>query len=221
MKKILAIVMAVAMVMALSVTCFAATYDVELSLDNLGYYGATESTNVTAVDGGLNSSEEALSVLLPVEVAYGETVTVTIKGSSDGAFRVWLLNGANTDSAIWNSVDAEGFSGGDFEFTISLEMNDNDGHGDTVANALMFKGIAYGTNLDNFTITSVTLVTDGEEVVAESSDDATEETAEASEETAEATEETTATTTNADTGVVLAVLPMAVAAAAVVASKRR
>ncbi|MCD7771686.1 MAG: hypothetical protein LUH23_06340 [Oscillospiraceae bacterium] len=229
MKKILAIVMAVAMVMALSVTAFAATYDVELSLDNLGYYGATESTNVTVVDGGLNSSEEALSVLLPVEVAYGETVTVTIKGSSDGAFRVWLLNGANTDSAIWNSVDAENFSGGDFEFTISLEMNDNDGHGDTVANALMFKGISYGTNLDNFTITSVTLVTDGDEVAAETTDDAdaTEETSdESSEEVAdtsstETSSTETTTSTNADTGVVLALLPMAVAAAAVVVSKRK
>ncbi|MCD7823858.1 MAG: hypothetical protein LUG86_07580 [Oscillospiraceae bacterium] len=219
MKKILAMVMAVAMVMALSVTAFAATYEVELSLDNLGYYGATESTNVSAVDGGLNSSEEALSVLLPVEVAYGDTVTVTIKGSSDGGFRVWLLNGANTDSAIWLSSD-QGFSGGDFEYTIELTMNDNDGHGDSVANALMFKGISYGTNLDNFTITSVTLVTDGEAVATTDDANEAEETAEASEGTTEAAEETT-TSTNADTGVVLAVLPMAVAAAAVVASKRR
>ncbi|MCD8108121.1 MAG: hypothetical protein LUE20_09195 [Oscillospiraceae bacterium] len=220
MKKILAIVMAVAMVMALSVTSFAATYDVELSLDNLGYYGATESTNVTAVDGGLNSSEEALSVLLPVEVAYGETVTVTIKGSSDGGFRVWLLNGANTDSEIWLSSD-QGFEGGDFEYTITLEMNDHDGHGDTVANALMFKGISYGTNLDNFTITSVTLVTEGEAVATtDDADEASEEVADSADSTDTASAETT-TSTNADTGVILAVLPMAVAAAAVVASKRR
>ncbi|MCD7785227.1 MAG: hypothetical protein LUH18_06560, partial [Oscillospiraceae bacterium] len=210
------------MVMALSVTSFAATYDVELSLDNLGYYGATESTNVTVVDGGLNSSEEALSVLLPVEVAYGETVTVTIKGNSDGDFRVWLLNGANTDSAIWLSTD-QGFAGGDFEYTIELTMNDNDGHGDTVANALMFKGISYGTYLDNFTITSVTLVTDGEATTEtateETSEESSEEVADTSSTETSSTE--TTTSTNADTGVVLALLPMAVAAAAVVVSKRK
>ncbi|MCD7889510.1 MAG: acid shock protein [Oscillospiraceae bacterium] len=215
MKKILAIVMAVAMVMALSVTAFAAETEIALTTDNLGYYN-----DATEVDGGLNSSGEQFVVSLPEVVEKGETITIHIKGTSDGDFRVWLVNGANTDSDLWLSTE-NGFAGGEFDYTIDLTMNDHDGNGDTSSDGINFKGIAYGTNLDNFTLTYLAIVTDGEEVVAESSDDATEETAEASEETAEATEETTATTTNADTGVVLAVLPMAVAAAAVVASKRR
>ena len=219
MKKILAIVMAVAMVMALSVTAFAAETEIALTTDNLGYYN-----DATEVDGGLNSSGEQFVVNLPEVVEKGETITIHIKGTSDGDFRVWLVNGANTDSDLWLSTD-NGFAGGEFDYTIELTMNDHDGNGDTSSDGINFKGIAYGTNLDNFTLTYLAIVTDGEEVVADT-DDAADE-AEASDESADTTDSTdtasteTATTTNADTGVVLAVLPMAVAAAAVVASKRR
>ncbi|MCD7803760.1 MAG: hypothetical protein LUH03_01185 [Oscillospiraceae bacterium] len=216
MKKILAIVMAVAMVMALSVTGFAAETEITLTSDNLGYY-----TDATEVDGGLNSSGEQFTVNLPETLEIGTTVTIHIKGTSDGDFRVWLVDNATTASEQKYSTTDFGLSGGDFDLTFDLTVQNWNSEGATCATAVDFKGIAYGTNLDNFTLTYLAIVTDGEEVVAESSDDATEETAEASEETAEATEETTATTTNADTGVVLAVLPMAVAAAAVVASKRR
>ncbi|MCD7846801.1 MAG: hypothetical protein LUG49_02040 [Oscillospiraceae bacterium] len=221
MKKILAIVMAVAMVMALSVTAFAAELEATLSLDNLGYYGGTDNTGVTEVDGGLNCSGAQFDVMLPVTVEVGETVTIHIKGSSDGDFRVWLIDSANTASNQVYSTTDLGLSGGEFDTYVTLTCSDYDSKGVTSASAISFKGIAYGTNLDNFTITYIGVVTDGEEVAETTDDaDATEETADASEETTEAAE-TTTTTTNADTGVVLAVLPMAVAAAAVVASKRR
>ncbi len=221
MKKILAIVMAVAMVMALSVTSFAAETEATLSLDNLGYYGGTENTGVTEVDGGLNCSGAQFDVNLPVTVEAGETITVHIKGTSDGDFRVWLIEGAATASNQVYSTDL-GFTGGEFDYTFDLTFEDHDSNGITSASAISFKGIAYGTNLDNFTITYVAVVTDGEEAVAstDDADEASEEVADSADSTDASSTETT-TSTNANTGVVLAVLPMAVAAAAVVASKKR
>ncbi|MCD8345615.1 MAG: acid shock protein [Oscillospiraceae bacterium] len=225
MKKILAIVMAVAMVMALSVTAFAAETEIALTSDNLGYY-----TDATEVDGGLNSSGEQFTVNLPETLEIGTTITLHIKGSSDGDFRVWLVDNATTASEQIYSTTDLGLSGGDFDVTIDLTIQNWNSEGATCATAVDFKGISYGTNLDNFTVTYLAIVTDGEEVAAETAEETeeasetaeeTEEASEAAEETAEAAAEETTTTANADTGVVLAVLPMAVAAAAVVVSKRR
>lgn len=215
MKKILAIVMAVAMVMALSVTAFAAETEIALTSDNLGYY-----TDATEVDGGLNSSGEQFTVNLPETLEIGTTITLHIKGSSDGDFRVWLVDNATTASEQIYSTTDLGLSGGDFDVTIDLTIQNWNSEGATCATAVDFKGISYGTNLDNFTVTYLAIVTDGEEVAAETAEE-TEEASETAEETAEAAAEETTTTANADTGVVLAVLPMAVAAAAVVVSKRR
>ncbi|MCC8131773.1 MAG: hypothetical protein LIO72_08565 [Ruminococcus sp.] len=212
MKKILAIVMSVVMVMALSVTAFAAETEVALTLDNIGYCGTSEyADSVTEVDGGLNTSAVAISILLPESVEFGDSITIHTKGTSEGAFRIWLSNEeGHTDSEPWISSSRESFDGGEFDFTITLKMNDNDGNLDDYSDQIIFKGIDYQTPLENLTITYLAIVTEGEEeeVVAETTDDA------------DAAEETT-TTANADTGVVLAVLPMAVAAAAVVVSKRR
>ncbi len=220
MKKILAIVMAVAMVMALSVTAFAAETEIEVSTDNFGYHA-----NATAVDGGLNSSESEFTLNLLESLEIGDTITLHFKGTSDGDFRVWLVDGAVTASEQWYS-NQNGFSGGEFDFEYTFTVQNWNDEGATGATGVDFKGIAYGTNLDNFTLTYLAVVTDGEEVAAETTDDA-DATEETSEEVADTTDSTdtssteTTTSTNADTGVVLAVLPMAVAATAVVASKRR
>ncbi len=216
MKKILAIVMAVAMVMALSVTALAAETEIEVSTDNLGYYA-----NATAVDGGLNSSQDQFTLNLPETLEIGDTITIHIKGSSDGDFRVWLVDTATTASEQWYSTD-NGFAGGEFDCEITLTVQNWNSEGATCADGVCFKGISYGTNLDNFTLTYLAIVTDGEEVVAstDDADDASEEVADSADSTDASSTETT-TSTNANTGVVLAVLPMAVAAAAVVASKKR
>ncbi|MCD8005677.1 MAG: acid shock protein [Oscillospiraceae bacterium] len=218
MKKILAIVMAVAMVMALSVTAFAAETEIALTSDNLGYH-----TDATEANGGLNSSGEQFVVNLPETLEIGTTVTLHIKGSSDGDFRVWLVDGATTASNQVYSTTDLGLSGGDFDVTVELTVQNWNDEGATCATGVDFKGISYGTNLDNFTVTYLAIVTDGEETVAstddaDASDDASEEVADTS---STETSSTETTTTNANTGVALAVLPMAVAAAAVVASKRR
>ncbi len=91
------------------------------------------------------------------EVKMGENVRVTVKGSSVGEFRMWLVaSGQATASNIMTSSEL-GFFGGDFEFTFILTAEDHDGKGITAANGFCFKGPTWNTNLDQLTVKSVEL----------------------------------------------------------------
>ena len=201
------------MVMALSVSVCATTVDLANTF---------VGTTVTG------SSDEQIGINFPEGCEYqiGEKVTVHFVGSSTGDFRVWLANGITTMSPepLFKASE-NGFTTGEFDFTVELEVADKDGNGQTIANGIIFKGPSWGVNLDNFTLTSVEIV-DGKEAApaAETTEPAAETTepaAETTEPAAETTEPAAETTEPADTGIVLAVLPMAIAAAAVVVSKRK
>ncbi len=89
------------------------------------------------------------------KVMLGGTVTVTIKGSSAGNFRVWLLtDGEGTFSNQFKSADL-GFNGGDFKYTFKLTAADVDANGEICANAIAFKSPSWDSQLNKLLIESV------------------------------------------------------------------
>ncbi len=218
MKKVLSILVAAILVMSMAVTAFAA--EVVISADAWDADCGASPADTTFADGSFTSNDPIVCLNIPGEVALGETVTVTIKGTSVGDFRVWLLAGGQvTASEIWKASE-NGFTTGDFEYTFELTCFDKDSKGVTLADAIAFKGPSYGVNLDGLTVTSIVIDYPGEEAVEETP--VVEETP-AVEEPVEDTpvEETPVETKPADTGLALAVVPMIVAAAAVALSKKR
>ncbi len=209
MKKVLSIALAMIMVLALSV-CVCAT-----PVDTANTFAGTTVTG---------SNDELIGINFPegCEYAIGEKVTVHFVGTSDGDFRVWLANGQSTMSPepLFKASE-NGFTTGAFDFTIELEVGDKDGVGQTIANGIIFKGPSYGTPLSNFTLTSVEIV-DGKDAAPAADEPAADApTDEAPAADAPAADAPAADAAPADTGIVLAVLPMAIAAAAVVVSKRK
>ena len=225
MKKIFAIAVAVMMVMALTVSAFAADID----LTKQRYWD--ESGDVT-----VGVSTALVAIDLPFEVKVGETVTVHVVGSSDADFRVWLSDIAQTtlgEDGNGNLVfaSANGFTSGGFDLTFDVECVDRDGKGVDTATCILFKGSAPGTNLSNFKITSLTVSKEGEDAAAPAETEAAEtEAAEPETTEAETTEpetvETSAETTTEETasapstGLALAVVPAVVALAAAVVTKK-
>ncbi len=89
------------------------------------------------------------------QVNMGKTVTVTVKGSSVGNFRMWLLApGQATASNIVSASDL-GFTSGKFELTFTLTAEDHDGRGIGCGDAVCFKGPSWNTPLDQLLIESV------------------------------------------------------------------
>ena len=116
MKKVLSIALAMIMVLALSVSVCAT---------------AVDTANIFAGTTVTGSSDEQIGINFPEGCEYqiGDVVKVHFVGSSDGDFRVWLANNITTMSPepLFKASEAEGFTGGDFDFTIELEVGDKDG----------------------------------------------------------------------------------------------
>ncbi len=199
MKKVLSILVAAMLVMAMAVTAFA---DADLA-----------STYVNHIDSGL----DVATVDLPADVVEGETVTLKIKGTADANFRVYLGNGVypsrESDIVTVEVVD------GAFETEVVLVASLAEGSSKGVANNVVIKGASYGLPVPEIAWEYVTLV--GADAAVEETP-VVEETP-AVEEPVEDTpvEETPVETKPADTGLALAVVPMIVAAAAVALSKKR
>lgn len=168
MKKIFAIMLAFALMLALSVTAFAAE-EVEIPLDagHVGKSSAGGAETVTIADNTITGNEIALfDLILPEKVALGETVVVHIKGSTDGDFRVWLLAEGESDekgceitfSNQWKGSENGLEAPSEFEKYIELTASDFDGQGMTAADRLAFKGPSFGTNLANLKLTYVSVM---------------------------------------------------------------
>ena len=170
MKKALSLVLALVLVVFGSSVAFAE--EIDISGDNLGRgaglvdYGLTVKRNddgtVTAID------TESISWYLPEPVAAGETVTVHVKGTSDGDFRMWLINmNEGTNSDIYK-MSEHGFTSGEFDQTFTLTATDE-------ATEFFVKGYVYGENLKNVNITYLDVTKGGEapaeEVVEDVADD--------------------------------------------------
>ncbi|MBQ8622873.1 MAG: hypothetical protein IJ424_00620 [Oscillospiraceae bacterium] len=133
------------------------TYTVPLTTANWDYdSGMDESIVKYNADGSVFiESGSIVGWSIPKQVEIGKTVTVTVKGSSVGGFRMWLLSpGQATSSNIVYASDL-GFVSGDFEYTFTLTCEDRDNKGITYADAICFKASAWNTQLEQLLIESV------------------------------------------------------------------
>ena len=93
--------------------------------------------------GTISNSSESLQ-LLPLDrtLNAGDTVVLHFTGTSNGSFRYWLSQGANTSCSVQPTIS-------DSEFDVFVEVQVTaDG-----ANNVQFKGPTYDTNLDGLNIT--------------------------------------------------------------------
>lgn len=171
LKKLLAVIMALAMAMSLCVNVFAADEtEIPLDADHVGQSSAGGVDVLTIENGSITASTDAaiplFSLLLPEEVPIGETVTIHIKGTSNGDFRVWLLgNTYSGDKGVeatfsnqWKASENGFTAPGEFEKYITLTAEDFDAQGGTVGDRVAFKGPSYGVNLDNLQLTYVGVI---------------------------------------------------------------
>lgn len=209
MKKLFAILVAAMLVMAMSVTAFAATASLDIEA-------------AKAAQAEVASIPFALPEGLTLET--GDVVTVYIKGTAtNDAVRIYFTdnvdNGRVCDAITIEVVD------GVFEATVEISIDTTGAiQGTAAPTVLLLKGPTYGVNLTEVAVEALEITSDkiagaAEEAPADEVVEEVVEEAPAEEETeAPAVEETTEP---ADTGLALAVVPMLVAAVAVVASKRR
>lgn len=171
LKKLLAVIMALAMAMSLCVNVFAADEtEIPLDADHVGQSSAGGVDVLTIENGSITASTDSaiplFSLLLPEEVPIGETVTIHIKGTSNGDFRVWLLgNTYSGDKGVeatfsnqWKASENGFTAPGEFEKYITLIAEDFDAQGGTVGDRVAFKGPSYGVNLDNLQLTYVGVI---------------------------------------------------------------
>lgn len=201
MKKILSIALAMIMVMALSVNVFA-----DIDLTGEATYPANANIVINIPEG--------------VDVSNGATVTLNVKGTSDNtALRFYLTepgdNGRVTEVATVEVVD------GAFEATLEMVIDSTGAiQGTADPTVIMIKGPDCATPPANTTLEVLSVVgVDAAPAADEPAADAPADEAPAAD--APAADAPAADETPADTGIVLAVLPMAIAAAAVVVSKRK
>ena len=155
LKKIISVLTAVVMVLALSATAFADDImtPIPLTQDNQGSFG----TDTTYTETGFSVADgQQASFKLPQSYAIGETLLVHIKGSAESNFRIFLVkNGWDRASNIVTLSDdgvVPGYTGGEFDIYITFVVEDAESKGVDVANEINFKGPTYDTNLVNLSV---------------------------------------------------------------------
>lgn len=168
MKRFLAIILAITL--AFSMTVFVHAEDeVEIPLDADHLTGSPDyfapADALTFGDGTVTADQvEIIAFALPRNVVVGQTVTVHIKGTSVGDFRVWLIGAdvtANkgdhaTFSNMWKASE-NGFTTGEFDFEVVLTAVDAEPIGGTEANKVCFKAPASHGILDNLIVTYLSI----------------------------------------------------------------
>ncbi len=191
MKKIFALVLVLSLIVFGSSMAFAA--EVSLAEENLGR-GAGDSTVVVNADGSVTTKTSNISFYLADPVQAGETVTVHIKGSSDGDFRVWLIDVQEVTNSDIYQISTEGFTSGEFDKTFNLTAT-------AEATEIFFKAPSWDATLNNLTITELSITPAGEAAnEADAADEADEVVSTA--DTAEKAEDKASTTSSPKTGVV-------------------
>ncbi len=206
MKKILSIALAMIMVMALSVNVFA-----DIDLTGEATYPAN-ATIIIPIPEGVNATN-------------GQTITISAKGTSDNnAVRIYLSNSGDSNGRTTEICTLEVVDGA-FEGSFDFVIDSTGGIEGTVdPTSIIVKGPDWQTPLANTTLEVLSIV--GVDAPAAETPAADDTTAPAADDTTAPADEapaadTAETSEPADTGIVLAVLPMAIAAAAVVVSKRK
>ena len=114
--------------------------------EDVEYDAATQSIHAKDI--------ELFKIKLDYEIPKGKTASVKIKGKANGTvgFRSWLVDsGAATMSNQWSTADEKFTAPGEFEFEYDLTATNTAGY-------ILFKGIQWGTNIDDLTLTSVEIV---------------------------------------------------------------
>ena len=159
MKRILALVLAMALALTVAMPVFAADEtQIPLDADHLDLITAEEAV---IADGSITVNEiNQFAFLLPEVVPIDGTVVIHIKGSSDSDFRAWLLGAGSSEekgsaatfSNQWRATENGFTAPGEFEKYIELIAEDFDAQGFTEANRVNFKAPSYDSNLENFTL---------------------------------------------------------------------
>lgn len=234
MKKLLAVILALALCICSAINVFAAEActDIPMTADNIGATFESLKDVVTFTETGFNAKDiEMITFKLDKEVPMNDTVVVRIKGSSTADFRVWLIGeGVATASNQCKVSNDFGFTSGEFDYTIVLTATDYDSRSITVANEIAVKGPAYGTNLEDITVDYLGIfygtLDEYNAALAQAEAAPTEEpAADAPADDAPASEAPAAAPaadeTPAETGVVLALVPVIASLAAVVFTKKK
>ena len=155
MKKFVCIILSLVMMSSLFAVDI---YAEETHSVNISASAQVEGQGIVYNSDGSAFVESTSIIGWSIPTVYlGDSVTVTVKGSSDGDFRVWLLgDGQATMSNQWKASE-NGFNGGNFEYTFDLEFFDKDGKGLNSASAIAFKAPTWNTSLSNITVKSVTI----------------------------------------------------------------
>ncbi len=132
------------------------TYSVSMcKMDEVAGAGAGEGPVNYNSDGSAYIENVTIVGWAIPEVRMGETVTVRIKGHSEGEFRMWLLGGGQaTASNIVTSAEL-GFNSGDFDFEFELVAEDHDSRSLTEANAFAIKAPSWNTKIAKLTVKSI------------------------------------------------------------------
>jgi len=104
-------------------------------------------------DGTLVADGQNISFPLPTPVAPGESITVNFKGTSDGDFRVWLINSEEKTMSDIYQMSANGFTSGEFDVTVTLTNLEKEAKGDVTE--FFFKAPSWDGKIDNLNLTYV------------------------------------------------------------------
>jgi len=207
MKKVLVIVLTLSLIVfGSSMTAFAEK--ISIAADNLNR-GAGDSTVVENDDGSIATATSNISFYLPTPVQAGETVTVHITGSSDGDFRVWLIDVQEVTNSDIYQMSLNDFTSGDFDKTFTLTAT-------AEATEIFFKAPAWDAPLNNLKLTSVDV-----EYPEGATDVAEEEEVLEEEEVVEATETAAAPKTGVTSYAVVYMALIAIMAAGYVVTRKK
>ncbi len=129
----------------------------EVDLSTWTAFGMTDNCMLDTNTGIFNAKDqEFFGFQLSKDLTEGQEVVVRVKGTNNGeaGFRSWLVDAVTTtctptDSLyLYTSAANEEFAVGDFEITYTLPASAD-------CSYLFFKGPAYGTNIEDLSITSI------------------------------------------------------------------
>lgn len=226
MKKILAALLAVVMLFALAVPAFAEENVVFESAEGTAFADCVNSWDFFGTDGywgreAANCMSVTWADIKPIMEEGGAVFTYVYSANAAGGPTLNLtFNGESAGNGVKVPFTVTDLGDGKFEATLALDdmVKAWTDAGLTLDDAEAF---LIQVETSNFKLYSAKFVT-GADAAAAAPAETTAPAQEAPAETTAPAEEAPAeTSTPAETGIVLAVLPMAVAAAAVVISKRR
>lgn len=215
MKKLVAIVLSLTMLLFGSGMAALAEEEIPLSLnkDDLARGKTAYKLMVyNKDDGTLVADGQNISFPLPEPVAPGQSITVTVKGTSDGDFRIWLINSDEKTMSDIYQMSANGFTSGAFEVTTTFTNLEKEAKGDVTE--LFFKAPTWDGKIENLNLTYVAV---SKPFTAGAADNTTEEPAPEATEAATSAAPKTGVKSNAYAYLAL----MAVACAGFVVTKKK